>query len=314
MSMLSLTNELLTDSRKPPASPGVFSFCVGQTLRKARENRKLTLDQVSTQLRLTCHVVEAIEESRHLDVAQNQVYLRGFVRSYAKFLDLDPEAIAQKFKEELPPSDAEEELIFPIQTTSKSSPRKWIFLFSVAATVVVSVVSFYLIQDMHQAAIQGETEISLFLSNPRTLLGTAQVESRISGTLLTRFLKTGEVALAHSLGFSVSRSVRSAIPQERAEEKKPTSTDPLILEAREESWVEVKDATSQKIYVQRLLRPGDSYQVPQNKKNLVLSTGNMGGLRIRQGRAVLESVGNAGEVRRGIPLIFETLKKADPSP
>lgn len=196
MSTFSITNELLADSTRSTMSSGVFSFCVGETLRKTRENRRLTLDQVSKQLRLTRHVVEAIEEGRHLDVAQNHAYLKGFVRSYAKILELDPEAISQKFKEELRPSDEEQELIFPIKTANKAFPKKWIFLFSVAATIIVSIVSFYLVQEMHQSAVQEEAEISSFLDSPGIFLKTVENESKISGTLLKRFLQTGKVAFS----------------------------------------------------------------------------------------------------------------------
>ncbi|MGL4825054.1 MAG: helix-turn-helix domain-containing protein [Alphaproteobacteria bacterium] len=208
MSTFSLTNELLADSARSTTSSGIFSFCVGQTLRKARENRDLTLDQVSEQLRLTRHVVEAIEEGRHLDVAQNHAYLKGFVRSYAKILELDPEAISQKFKEELPSSDEEQEIIFPLQTSSKAFPRKWIFVFSVAATVIVSIVSFYLVQEMHQTAVQDEPEISSLLDRPKLFLETIESESKVSGTLLKRFLKTGKIVFPQPSGFLVSSSIR----------------------------------------------------------------------------------------------------------
>ncbi|MGL4371811.1 MAG: helix-turn-helix domain-containing protein [Alphaproteobacteria bacterium] len=208
MSTFSLTNELLADSARSTTSSGILSFCVGQTLRKARENRDLTLDQVSEQLRITRHVVEAIEEGRHLDVAQNHAYLKGFVRSYAKILELDPEAISQKFKEELLSSDEEQEIIFPLQTSSKAFPRKWIFVFSVAATVIVSIVSFYLVQDMHQTAVQDESEISSLLDRPKLFLETIESESKVSGTLLKRFLKTGKIVFPQPSGFLVSSSIR----------------------------------------------------------------------------------------------------------
>ncbi|MGL5784160.1 MAG: helix-turn-helix domain-containing protein [Alphaproteobacteria bacterium] len=212
MSTFSITNELLADSACPTPSSGIFSFCVGQTLRKARENRDLTLDQISEQLRLTRHVIEAIEEGRHLDVAQNHAYLRGFVRSYAKILELDPETISQKFKEELPPSDEEQELIFPIKVSNKTFPRKWIFFFSLTATAIVSLVSFYLVQDMHQTAVQDEPEISSFLDRSRLFFDEPiQVESKISGALLKSFLKTGKIIFSQTSGFLISSSTRFAL-------------------------------------------------------------------------------------------------------
>lgn len=62
---------------------------VWDLLRQAREARGLSLGQVSAHLKLTVRQIEAIE-SGDLSVLPGQTFARGFVRNYARFLDLDP--------------------------------------------------------------------------------------------------------------------------------------------------------------------------------------------------------------------------------
>ncbi|MBS1208627.1 MAG: transcriptional regulator [Proteobacteria bacterium] len=58
-------------------------------LRAEREARGLSLSQVSAQLKLTPRQIEAIEHG-DLSALPGAAFSRGFVRNYARFLQLDP--------------------------------------------------------------------------------------------------------------------------------------------------------------------------------------------------------------------------------
>jgi len=58
-------------------------------LRAEREARGLSLQQVSAQLKLTSRQIEAIERG-DLSALPGAAFSRGFVRNYARFLQLDP--------------------------------------------------------------------------------------------------------------------------------------------------------------------------------------------------------------------------------
>lgn len=62
---------------------------VWDALRLAREARCLSLHQVSAHLKLTVRQLEAIERG-DLSVLPGATFARGFVRNYARYLDLDP--------------------------------------------------------------------------------------------------------------------------------------------------------------------------------------------------------------------------------
>lgn len=64
----------------------------GETLRIAREQRGLTLEDVSRQIKISEKQVRALEAEDFTQLPQ-LAFLRGFVRSYAKLLGLDATAL-----------------------------------------------------------------------------------------------------------------------------------------------------------------------------------------------------------------------------
>jgi len=65
---------------------------IGETLRAARRERGLTLQAVQQELRIREKYLQALEAENFSDIP-GTVYARGFLRSYARFLDLDAEAL-----------------------------------------------------------------------------------------------------------------------------------------------------------------------------------------------------------------------------
>jgi cytoskeleton protein RodZ len=74
----------------------------------------------------------------------------------------------------------------------------------------------------------------------------------------------------------------------------------ITLHATLDSWVQVRDGEGD-LLLTRVLRPGDSYRVP-DQSGLTLVTGNAGGLRIQVDGTNLAPIGRVGMVRRNIAL------------
>ncbi len=79
----------------------------------------------------------------------------------------------------------------------------------------------------------------------------------------------------------------------------------IILRARQDSWVQVRDAQDG-LLITRVLRSGDEYRVP-NRPGLTLLTGNAGGIEIEVDGAKLSPIGPVGSVRRDVVLDPEAL-------
>ncbi len=68
----------------------------GERFRAAREARGLSLSDVSEQIRIRSVYLAAIEEENWSAIGA-PVYVRGFLRTYARFLGLDPEEVVSAF-------------------------------------------------------------------------------------------------------------------------------------------------------------------------------------------------------------------------
>jgi len=74
---------------------------VGGTLRRARERRGLSLREISNATKIAMPTLEAIERN---DIARlpGGIFSRGFVRSYALEVGLEPEVVIQAFMGQFP--------------------------------------------------------------------------------------------------------------------------------------------------------------------------------------------------------------------
>ncbi|MEO9169746.1 MAG: RodZ domain-containing protein [Candidatus Aquilonibacter sp.] len=69
---------------------------MGERFRAAREARGLSLSDVAEQIRIRSVYLGAIEEENWSAIGA-PVYSRGFLRTYARFLGLDPEEVVGEF-------------------------------------------------------------------------------------------------------------------------------------------------------------------------------------------------------------------------
>lgn len=79
----------------------------------------------------------------------------------------------------------------------------------------------------------------------------------------------------------------------------------IVVRAIADSYVAVRTSDNQPLFSQ-LMRRGDSYEVPSGA-DLVLETGNAGGLQITVGGKRAPALGPVGEIRRNIPMDAEKL-------
>lgn len=69
---------------------------VGAALRDARERRSLSLDQLSRTTKISVTILRAIEQNR-MDRLPDGIFLRGFLRAYAREVGLNPEDTVRRY-------------------------------------------------------------------------------------------------------------------------------------------------------------------------------------------------------------------------
>jgi len=65
---------------------------IGEALRRARDARGLSLEQAAQDTRISLRFLEALEDEQ-FDELPAPVYVRGFTRSYANYLGVDPQPL-----------------------------------------------------------------------------------------------------------------------------------------------------------------------------------------------------------------------------
>lgn len=116
---------------------------LGEAFRAAREARNLSLSDVSERIHIRTVYLKGIEDEDWSVVAA-PVYVRGFLRTYARFLGLDPEAAVAAFNADLPdvPSAREPAARISAARRPRRGPSPWLWLASAFALALVSYVGF----------------------------------------------------------------------------------------------------------------------------------------------------------------------------
>lgn len=78
-----------------------FSPGPGERLRSARLAKEIDLVKIASELHLTRQVVESLEADDYSDVGV-RVFVRGYLRNYARIVDLPVETILRQFDEKWP--------------------------------------------------------------------------------------------------------------------------------------------------------------------------------------------------------------------
>lgn len=98
---------------------------IGATLREARNRRKLDLVEVEDEIKIRVRYLQAIE-NEEWDALPGGAYTRGFIRTYATYLGLDGERLAEDYRRSTAPPGGERppRRVEPVPTASRRSARR----------------------------------------------------------------------------------------------------------------------------------------------------------------------------------------------
>ena len=122
---------------------------LGQRFRAARESRGLTLPEVAEQIRIRSVYLAAIENEDWTAIGA-PVYIRGFLRTYARFLGLDAEEVVADFNID----EGERGAIVPTRTDIADTGRGRRFglplspLIWIATAVAIILIAFVVYNEL----------------------------------------------------------------------------------------------------------------------------------------------------------------------
>ena len=112
---------------------------LGALLKREREKKGLNHAQISDQTRLRPHFLEAIE-NEEWDLLPAPTLVKGFIRSYARFLGLDEERILDLYRDEAGVDDFSQKFTFPAVARKK----KWPFMVVGLLILLAALWAFYM--------------------------------------------------------------------------------------------------------------------------------------------------------------------------
>jgi cytoskeleton protein RodZ len=115
---------------------------IGDLLRETREQYGTSIEQVGATLRIRPVFLQAIE-GNHYDRLPGPVYALGFVRTYADYLGLDGEAVAQRFKNEAAGLETKSDLSFPMPLPERSLPGGALLLVALIVAACAYAIWYY---------------------------------------------------------------------------------------------------------------------------------------------------------------------------
>jgi cytoskeletal protein RodZ len=234
---------------------------VGARLRHAREERGLTLDRLSRLTRVTLPILKAIEQNNQGAIPPRP-YGRGFVRTYASEVGLDPEQIVHDFFSQFAPVPAPS-----LEPTETSIPEP----------------------SLHPAEARSPRRVGLML----TWMVAAVLAIVMVGWSWRRAGAPEAVGTSGHSTPPAAATLGTTTPA--ATPAAPSTTGVTIsLEATGPSWVTAVVDGRRVIY--RMLQPGER-EVLRGQQEITIRTGDAGALRWHTDGRPGEAMGKAGEVR-----------------
>lgn len=115
---------------------------IGELLRKKREELGLALEEVSRTTRIKYDYLKAIEDEA-FERLPVEVYVKGYIREYAKILNIEPEAALDVYVQQMSPPEKEE--IPQIEISQEKRPkRRYLFIPLLLVAVTSVFIIFYL--------------------------------------------------------------------------------------------------------------------------------------------------------------------------
>ncbi len=259
-----------------PAASAVHS---GQQLAAARQSCNLSVADVAHQLKLSPAQVQAMEAGEYQRLP-GPVFVRGFIRNYARLVKLDPKLLVAEAEQRIAPQPKAAVQMQPSRDIPFPSGRelKW-HKYAIGALLVVAALVMF---EFYGSTTDAPSEVTV---KSRVLpLPEAQIiEKPAAGAMPTQVAAAVEAEPQSTAGQapasgakSAAVSAAAALTPAHAERKGGEHL--LRLNFDKESWVEIRDRSGRKIFSQ--LNPAGSAQMVSGVPPLTLVVGNAAGVRL----------------------------------
>ena len=235
---------------------------VGERLKAAREEKKLSLEDIADQTRIPLRHLQNLEAGDWSNLPA-PTYTIGFAKSYASAVGLDRTEIGDDLRNEMGGQRYESggnAEVFEPADPARTMPR-WLVLSAIGAIVLLVVVM--------------------------TWLNNRSLEPDVAE------------APAPEVAATAPAQQAPASAQPAAQPGQPAS-GPVVLTATEPAWIQITDG--ERTLFSGELAAGQSFTVPQDAAAPLLKAGKPEALRVTVGSATAPPVGQPGRVASNVSL------------
>ena len=239
---------------------------VGDKLRVAREAQGLTIEEIAASTRIPKRHLITIENGDY-DGLPAPTYSAGFIKSWARRLGLDGQALADQFRIEMGGVSVEPAQSLPYEPADpRRTPPAGLALLALLVAVVVGLGYLY-------------------------WRGTAE--------------QPRQIAAAATDQAPAPKPAPAATPLAQAPAAAPAAspsqpTGPVVIGATQDVWIKVSD--SGKTLFMNVLHPGDHFEVPADAVAPLLTTGRPGHTILTVGQTPIPPVGDPDRAAKDISL------------
>lgn len=258
---------------------------IGATLRAAREKKGLSVNAVADMIKFTPELIEQLESDNfHEQLESQTTYVRGYIRNYARAVDLNPEQLLEVLpKVEATPIQPAEEISSPFEERNflERSSNFWTWVVALLAIVVVLFGGWHLFKNLKSS--EGQPDGMMEIDAPVMLPDDAELidnNSAVSNAVILSDQPAEPVAAETTESSGASAAAKNVMALLNESDAAPdqagsasSETDRAVRFVFDgDSWVEIKDRNG-KVLSSKVNAAGSELEIT-GKRPLSLVVGN----------------------------------------
>lgn len=238
---------------------------VGDKLRAAREAQGLTIEEIANATRIPKRHLTTIENGSYAGLPA-ATYSTGFIKSWARRLGLDGQALSDQFRMEMGSLSVEPAQSLPYEPADpRRTPPVGLALLALLVAVVVGLGYLY-------------------------WRGIAEQPSQIAAAATDQPTTAPAPAAA--------QPAPAATPPPAAATPQPAGS--VVIGATQDVWIKVSD--NGKTLFMNVLHPGDHFEVPADAAAPLMTTGRPGHTTLMVGQTPIPPVGDPDRAAKDVSL------------
>jgi len=261
----------------------------GASFRKSRESLNVSIEKIAEETRINTRFLEAIENER-FDLLPGGIFNRGFIRTYALRLGLDPEEAIQGYEKLFRAAEAEP--VLQAEELPRGKTTKIPVYYVAVAGLLILVIVFYLFTRHAEAPKVVYTPPVKESTTPETPAQPPPSTPIVPATASAAVVPSPVTPTPALPAAPAAPAATVSAPQAA-----PASNGAIVveLEVQEESWFKLS-ADGADVVPSEVLAPGTVRRYTASS-SMAVSIGNAAGVSLRVNGQPVTSLGRSGQVR-----------------